>query len=81
MLTVPEAAQKAGKNPETIRRWIREGKLSSRKIGTQHVIKECDLEVLLETEILPAPPDWDQTLTGEPMPNWVAIIRQQRASH
>jgi excisionase family DNA binding protein len=43
MLTVPEAARRAGKNPETIRRWIREGKLTAWKVGTQHVIDEDDL--------------------------------------
>jgi excisionase family DNA binding protein len=39
-LTVPEAARRVGRNPETIRRWIRAGKLPSRKVGTQHVIDE-----------------------------------------
>jgi excisionase family DNA binding protein len=43
MLTVPEAAQRANRDPETIRRWIRAGKLSARKVGTQHVISEDDL--------------------------------------
>lgn len=43
MLTVPEAALRAGKNPETIRRWIRGGKLHAWKVGTQHVIDEDDL--------------------------------------
>jgi len=42
-LTVPEAARRVGRNPETIRRWIRAGKLPSRKVGTQHVIDEEDL--------------------------------------
>jgi excisionase family DNA binding protein len=44
MLTVPEAARRAGRDPETIRRWIRGGKLRARKIGTQHVIEERDLD-------------------------------------
>ena len=48
MLTVPEAARRAGKNPETIRRWIREGKLPARKVGTQHVLDEGDLDAYLE---------------------------------
>lgn len=43
MLTVPEAAKRANRDPETIRRWIRAGKLSARKVGTQHVISEDDL--------------------------------------
>ena len=43
MLTVAEAARRAGKNPETIRRWIREGRLRARKVGSQHVIEPDDL--------------------------------------
>jgi excisionase family DNA binding protein len=43
MLTVPQAAQRTGRNPETIRRWIRAGKLRAHKVGTQHVIDEQDL--------------------------------------
>lgn len=43
MLTVPEAARRAGRHPETIRRWIREGRLRAHKIGTQHVIEPDDL--------------------------------------
>ena len=81
MLTVPEAARRSGKNPETIRRWIREGRLRSSKVGTQHVIDEEDLESLLENGLLPAPSDWDQMFTGDPMPNWEGIIRRQRAQH
>jgi excisionase family DNA binding protein len=42
-LTVPEAARRVGRDPETIRRWIRAGKLPSRKVGTQHLIDEEDL--------------------------------------
>ncbi|MBA3716724.1 MAG: helix-turn-helix domain-containing protein [Actinobacteria bacterium] len=83
MLTVPEAARRAGRNPETIRRWIRSGKLRARKIGTQHVIEEDDLETALvdENEMLPLPPAWEKTITGEPMPNWVRIVRRSRESH
>jgi len=43
MLTVPEAARLYRKHPETIRRWIRAGKLTAWKVGTQHVIDEDDL--------------------------------------
>lgn len=43
MLTVPEAAHRAGKHPETIRRWIREGRLRAHKVGSQHVIEADDL--------------------------------------
>lgn len=43
MLTVPQAAKRVGRNPETIRRWIRAGKLPSSRVGTQHLIDEADL--------------------------------------
>jgi len=43
MLTVPEAAKRVGRDPETVRRWIRAGKLASSKVGTQHLIAEADL--------------------------------------
>ncbi len=82
MLTVPEAAKRTRKNPETIRRWIRDRKLKATRIGTQYLVDEAELEALLGTsEVLPAPAEWDQTTTGEPMPNWVAVIRQQRSEH
>ena len=42
-LTVPEAARRVGRSPETIRRWIREGKLRAHKVGTRHVIDEGDM--------------------------------------
>ena len=47
MLTVPDAARLARRNPETIRRWIREGRLAAHKVGTQHVIEAEALELAL----------------------------------
>lgn len=83
MLTVPEAARRAGRNPETIRRWIREGKLPARKVGTQHVLEEQDLDAYLEetSDRLPLPPTWQKTFWGGPMPDFTRIIRQQRDEH
>lgn len=79
MLTVPEAARLAGRNPETIRRWIRAGRLRARKIGTQHVIEEADLDLALDDggDLLPAP--WPRIMSdGRPMPNVVELIRRSR---
>ena len=81
MITVPEAAQKTGRNPETIRRWIREGKLPAQKIGTQHFIAEEDLEAMSVSHRLPLPPEWQKTVSGEPMPDFVAWIRRSRKGH
>lgn len=45
MITVREAARRAGRNPETIRRWIREGKLASRKVDAHADPNDDPLEV------------------------------------
>src|SRR5437016_463029 len=79
MLTVPEVAKRVGRDPETVRRWIRSGKLRARKMGTQHVIDESDLAALEETsDSLPLPEAWKTTWTGEPQPNWGAAISRSR---
>jgi excisionase family DNA binding protein len=82
-LTVPEAARRVGRNPETIRRWIREGKLPARKVGTQHLIEVRDLDAATvpDADHLPLPPAWRTTFWGEPMPDWVAIVRASREEH
>ncbi|MHB8399863.1 MAG: helix-turn-helix domain-containing protein [Candidatus Limnocylindrales bacterium] len=83
MLTVPQAARRARRNPETIRRWIREGRLRSTKVGTQHVLDERDLDEVLgrfaDTVELPA--EWTQTFWGGPMPDVVAAVRRSRSGH
>jgi excisionase family DNA binding protein len=81
MLTVPEAARRTGRNPETLRRWIRSGRLRSQKVGTQHLIDEEDLaEAVGESGDLPLPPGWNETWTGLPMPDVVALVREVRDS-
>ena len=82
MLTVPEAARRAGRDPETIRRWIRLGRLRARKVGTQYVIEEDDLVAVLDdSEMLPLPERLRATASGQPMPNVVAAIRRSRRGH
>jgi excisionase family DNA binding protein len=81
MLTVPQAARRVGRNPETVRRWIREGKLPARKVGTQHVIDEADLEALSGAETVPPPAEWQKTFWGGPMPDVGAAVRRSRIGH
>ncbi len=83
MLTVPEAARLANRNPETIRRWIRSGRLGASKVGTQHVIEEGDLEVLIATDddLLSLPEAWRTMEDGRPQLNWVRLLREERTSH
>ena len=68
-----------GKNPETVRRWIREGRLRSTKVGTQHLIDERDLDDMVsDDEVIPRR-SGDETLTGEPVPNFVAALTRSRS--
>src|SRR6266446_2948007 len=48
MLTVPEAARRTKRDPETVRRWIRSGRLKATKIVTQHLIDEDELAGLTQ---------------------------------
>ena len=43
-LSVKQAAEKAGKNVETIRRWIKTGKLEAKKVGRTWQISQASLE-------------------------------------
>jgi excisionase family DNA binding protein len=70
MLTVSQAARRARRDPETVRRWIRTGRLRARKIGTQHFSEEQDLESLFGDEMLPLPRAWRRMSSGSPQPNW-----------
>jgi excisionase family DNA binding protein len=82
VITVPDAAKLSGRNAETIRRWIRTGRLRSEKIGTQHLIREEDLEsVLADDAPLPLPSAWSHDAAGRPLVPWESIVRDGRDSH
>jgi excisionase family DNA binding protein len=81
MITVPEAARRSGLNPETIRRWIRAGRLRSQRVGTQHLVDEDALDALVDDAPIELPPVWEQADDGLPMPNWERIVRDGRESH
>jgi excisionase family DNA binding protein len=82
MMTVPEAAKRVGRDPETVRRWIRSGKLPSKKVGTQHLVDEHDLAALLDgSDSLPLPEEWRYMSDGRPQPDWVRLVRESRESH
>jgi excisionase family DNA binding protein len=82
MLTVPEAARRLSRNPETIRRWIRSGRLRAQRVGTQHLIDEQDLASLDSESATTPVPEWLRTFPdGRPQPDWVRLIREDRRSH
>ena len=48
LITTEEAAKRVFTTPYTIRKYIRQGKLLGAKFGKQYLIRESDLESLLE---------------------------------
>ena len=82
MITVAEAARRAARSPQTIRRWIRNGRLRSTNDGKRHMIEAADLEVALaEDDELPLPAEWQLMPDGRSTPNVVRAIRLSRAGH
>lgn len=81
MITVPEAARRTGRNPETIRRWIRAGRLRSEKVGTQHLVDEHALDALVADELIDLPSAWRNADDGAPQPAWERLVRDARDAH
>ena len=51
-LTVNQIAQRLQVHPETVRRWLRDGRLQGRNLGGKsgYRVREADLEVFLAQE-------------------------------
>jgi excisionase family DNA binding protein len=81
MITVPEAARRAGRNAETIRRWIRAGRLRSERVGTQHLVDERELAGLIDDEPIELPQAWTIADDGAEMPPWERLVRDARTAH
>jgi excisionase family DNA binding protein len=83
MLTVTEAADRLGRNPETVRRWIRSGRLAAQRIGRQQMIEDEDLRPILDElyPMSPLPEEWRIGDDGSPAPNWVAALHLSRSGH
>lgn len=81
MLTVDEAASRVGRSPETVRRWIRSGRLPAATEGRRRVIDPTDLDSIRDElyPMLPLPPEWQQFEDGTAVPNWVAAVALSRS--
>ncbi len=80
VLTVREAARVAGRDEETIRRWIRAGRLPSHRDGPRHLVAREDLERLLLPHSLPLPPPWERASGAGAQLDWVAAVRRSRGT-
>jgi excisionase family DNA binding protein len=76
MLTIAEAAERVGRSPGTVRRWIREGRLPAVTERDERLIDSGDLDVVRDSiyPMLPLPPEWQRLEDGTPAPNWVAGV-------
>lgn len=80
MLTVTQVAQRVGRDPETVRGWIRSGKLEARRANGRMLISESALRDI-ENDLFPMadlPGEWAHGDHGLAAPNWVAALRRSR---
>lgn len=69
-----------GRRPETVRRWIRSGRLAARTDGRRRVVDPADLDIVRDElyPMLPLPPEWQQLDDDTPAPNRVAAVALSR---
>jgi excisionase family DNA binding protein len=70
MLTVTEAAQRVGRSPGTVRRWVREGRLAATTSHGRRLIDPGALDEVRDEmyPMLPLPPEWQILEDGSPAP-------------
>jgi excisionase family DNA binding protein len=80
MLTIAEAAERVGRCPGTVRRWIREGRLPADRTRGERLIDPADLDAVRDSiyPMLPVPLEWQRLDDGTPAPNWVAGVALSR---
>ena len=80
MLSVDEVARRVGRSPETVRRWIRDGRLPATTQGRRRLVNPADLDSVRDElyPMLPLPPEWERLEDGTPAPNWVAAVALSR---
>jgi excisionase family DNA binding protein len=78
MLTISQAATLAGVTEETVRRWVRSGRLPAHRDGPRILVAAEDVSGVAVPAMLPLPAAWAQTSWGEPQPDWVALLRRSR---
>ena len=79
MLTVAQGAHRTGRDPETIRRWIRAGRLRAERHGNRYLIHEDELAVMTEEPYsVGVPEEWRHLPSGRPAPDWVKLVHRSR---
>ena len=81
VITVGEAANRVGRTPETVRRWIRNGRLPASRDRGRLLLEVSDLDTVRDElyPMLPLPEEWQRLEDGTPAPNWVAAVALSRS--
>jgi len=77
VITVSEAANLAGVTEETVRRWVRAGRLESRRDGPKLLLHREQVELLVAPASLELPREWQTSWLGV-APDWVAALQRSR---
>jgi excisionase family DNA binding protein len=77
VITISEAAARAGVGQETVRRWVRAGRLDSRRDGPRLLVYREQVDELAAPAALELPHRWRETWLDSP-PDWVAALRRSR---
>ena len=80
MLTVAQAAERLGRTPGTVRRWIRQGRLPAQHLGALLVVNDRDVRAI-QDELYPMadlPAEWRHVEDGTVAPNVVAAVAISR---
>jgi excisionase family DNA binding protein len=81
VITVVEAASRVGRSPETVRRWIRSGRLPASRDRGRLLLEVSDLDTVRDElyPMLPLPEEWQRLEDGTRAPNWVAAVALSRS--
>lgn len=81
VLTVAQAAERVGRTPETVRRWIRSGRLTATTEHGRLLIEPADLNRVSDGlyPMAELPEEWKHFEDGTPVPNWVAAVALDRS--
>jgi excisionase family DNA binding protein len=81
VLTVAQAAERVGRTPETVRRWIRSGRLAATTENGRFLIEPSDLDRVSDDlyPMLDLPEEWKHFEDGTPVPNWAAAVALDRS--
>src|ERR1039458_4360225 len=71
VITVGEAASRVGRSPETVRRWIRSGRLPASRDRGRLLLDASDVDTVRDElyPMLPLPEEWRRLEDGTPAPN------------